>query len=135
MQYTVLEIQSRSLRWTVVIKIRKILQKIRKNFIFLSKRYKAIAVRWCKQPTSNSFETCLYYIYLLKLYHKTIITLLTNNLTNICSEISKIRLILWLVYTSSVRGLEKVGKLGRNECTLHRWPRSPVVRGCSRPYQ
>ena len=73
MQYTVLEIQSRSLRWTVVIKIRKILQKIRKNFIFLSKRYKAIAVCWCKQPTSNSFETCLYYIYLLKLYHKTII--------------------------------------------------------------
>ena len=32
-----------------------------------------------------------------------------------------------MVYTCNVKGLEDVEKLGRNECTLHRWPRSPVT--------
>ena len=43
-------------------------------------------------------------------------------------------MILWMAYTCNVKGLEEVEKLGRNECTLHRWPRSPVMSGCSRPY-
>ena len=45
------------------------------------------------QTTRFSFQTCLYSIYsiyLLKLYDKSIITLLTNDLTNIRGEISKI---------------------------------------------
>ena len=59
-------------------------QKVRATFhsYQLSKRCKAI-VCWCKQPISNNFQTCLYCIYLLKLYDKSIIILLTNDLTNI----------------------------------------------------
>ena len=129
----VLEIHFRSLKYTAVIRIRKNLS----NFPF--KRYEAIrrlaTVCWCKQSTSNSFQTCLYCIYLLKLYDKSIIILLANDLTNICSEISKIRLILWMYFTWNKKGLEEVEKLSRNECTLSRWPRSPVMSDCSRPYR
>ena len=64
---------------------------------------------------------------------KSIIILLKNDLTNICSKISKIRLILSMVYTCNVKGLEEVEKLGRNECTLHRCSRSQVMSNCSRP--
>ena len=92
----------------------------------------------CKQPTSNSFQTSLYCVYLLKLYDKSIIILLTNDSTNTCSKISKIWLILWMVYTcnvkAKVKGLEEVETLGRNECTLHRWSRSPEMRDCRRSY-
>ena len=73
-QYTILEIHFRSLEYTAVIRLRKSLSK----FSFLSSRYKAIIVCWCKQPTSNSFQTCLYCIYLLKLSDRLIITFLTN---------------------------------------------------------
>ena len=59
-------------------------------------------------------------MYLLKLCAKLIIILLTNDLTNICSEISKIRLILWMDSTCKVNRLEEVEKLSRNECNLHR---------------
>ena len=98
----VLETHFGSLKYAIVIRIRKNLS----NFPF--KRYEAIrrlaTVCWCKQSTSNSFQTCLYCIYLLKLYDKSIIILLTNDLTNICSKISKIRLILWMVYTCAAMG-------------------------------
>ena len=94
---------------TTVIRIRKHLN----NFPFLSKRYKAIAVCWCKQPTSKSVQMCLYCMYLLKLYEKIIIILLTNVLVNIGSEIRKIQFILWMVYTYNAKGLEKVEKMGR----------------------
>ena len=59
-------------------------------------------------------------MYLLKLCAKLIIILLTNDLTNICSEISKIRLILWMDSACKVNRLEEVEKLSRNECNLHR---------------
>ena len=59
-------------------------------------------------------------MYLLKLCAKLIIILLTNDLTNICSEISKIRLILWMDSTCKVNRLEEVEKLSRNKCNLHR---------------
>ena len=134
-QYTVLEIQFRSVK-------RMVVTRIRKNFehsLFLSKWYNVITLCWCKQPTSNSFQTCLYRVYLFKLYYKLIIILLTNNLTNICSEISKTWLVLWMVYTcrvkTNVKGPKEVEKLGRNECTLHRWPRSPEMSDCRRSYQ
>ena len=88
---------------------------------------------WCKQPTSNNFQT-LQTVYTYS--NCTIIFILLGNvLANICSEVTKIWLILWMVYTCNVKGLEEVEKLGRNECTLHRWPRSPVMSDCSRPYQ
>ena len=117
-EYMVLEIHFRSLKYTAVIRICKNLS----NFPF--KRYETIrqlvtawnynssmaTMCWCKQPTWNSFQTCLYCIYLLKLYDKLIIILLTNDLTNICSEISQIRLILWKACTSKWKGWSwKVG--------------------------
>ena len=40
-----------------------------------------------------------------------------------------------MVYACNVKGLEEVQMLGKNECTLHRWPRSPVISDCSRPNQ
>ena len=84
--------------------------KISSNFSFLSKRSKAISVCWSKQPTSKSFQMCFYCIYLFKLYDKLIFLLLTIDLTNICSEISEIRLILWMVYTSSVEEVQRAGE-------------------------
>ena len=101
---------------------------ISSNFSFLSKRYKATALCWCKQPTSNSFQTCLYCLYLYKLYDESFVILLANDLINTCGEISKNRFILWMVYACNVKaimkGLEEVEKLVRNESTLHRRPRS-----------
>lgn len=38
--------------------------------------------------------------------------LLTKKLTSICSEISDIRIDLWMAYTRSVEGFEKVEKMG-----------------------
>ena len=52
-QYMVLGIQFRSLKYTAVIRIRKNLS----NFPFIPKRYKARSLCWCKQPASNSFQT------------------------------------------------------------------------------
>ena len=95
-QYTVLGIHFRSLKYTTVIGIRTKLS----NFL-LSKRCKAITVSWCKQPNSNIFQACLYLF-------KSITILLTNDSTNMCCEIRKIRLILWMVYTR-VGGSWKVG--------------------------
>ena len=103
------------------------------------KRFKVITVSWCKQPTSNSFLTCLYCVYLFKLYDKSINILLANDLTNISSDISKHRSILWMVFTcnlkANVKGLEEVENLGRNKGTLHRWPKSPEMCDCRRAYR
>ena len=109
-KYKDLEIQF----WSVNAQLLLGCPKISSNFSFLPKQYKAITVCWCKQPYSKSFQMCLYCIYLLKLYYKSIIILLTNNLTNIWNEISKSRLILWMVYIWNVKRLEEVEKLGRN---------------------
>ena len=134
-QFTVLEIQFQPLNARLLIGY----AKISSNFSFLSKRYKVITeCRW-EHPTSNSFQKCSYSVYLFKLHDSLIIILLTTDLTNICSKISKARLIWWMVYTynvkATVKGLKEVKKLGRNECTLHRWPRSPEMSDCRRPYQ
>ena len=93
-QYTVLEIKFWSLKYRTVVKIRKTLSKF---------------------PTVLShfrqFSNTSDCINLLKLYATSVIILLGNVLVNICSEISKIWLILWMVYTCNVRGLEEVEKL------------------------
>ena len=39
--------------------------------------------------------------------------LLTNDLTNICNEISNNQLILCMAYICNVKGLEEVKKMGR----------------------
>ena len=41
------------------------------------------------KPLRNAFKRIKHYIYLFKLYSISIIILLKNNLTNICSKISK----------------------------------------------
>ena len=58
----------------------------------------------------RSFQTCLCCLYLFKLYKKSTIILLASSLTNIRSEISKIQLILWMIYTCNVEGLQEVKK-------------------------
>ena len=118
-QYTVLEIKFWSLKYRTVVKIRKTLSKF---------------------PTVLShfrqFSNTSDCINLLKLYATSVIILLGNVLVYICSEISKIWLILWMVYTCNVRGLEEVEKLREmNVATLHRWRISPVMNDCSRPHQ
>ena len=51
---------------------------------------------------------------MIKLYDISFIILLTNDITNICSEISKIQVILCMAYTCIVKGLEELEKVGRN---------------------
>ena len=52
-QYTVLEIQFRSLKYTAVIRLRKNLETF--NSYPIDNKVKTVC--WCKQPTSNSFQT------------------------------------------------------------------------------
>ena len=97
-QYTVLEFQFRSVECMVDTKLSK-------NFEQLSFPIQAIqgdTVCWCKQYASKGFQTCLYCIYSFKSYDKSIIILLRNSLTKIWSKITKIRLILWMIYTCNV---------------------------------
>ena len=93
-QYTVLEIKFWSLKYRTVVKIRKTLSKF---------------------PTVLShfrqFSNTSDCINLLKLYATSVIILLGNVLVNICSEISKIWLILWMVYTCSVKRWRKLKSL------------------------
>ena len=96
---------------------------------------KARTVCWCKQPTSNSFQTLqTVYTYsictidqLLSCWEKCFSQYLQQNKQNLIDFMNGLYL--------QCEGLEEVEKLGRNECTLHRWRRSPVMSDCSRPYQ
>ena len=108
-KYTVLEIQFRSLKSTLLVGY----AKISSNFPLSFKQCKAFTVCRCKRTTSKSFQTYLYCIYLFKLYDTSIITLLGDDLTNSCSKISKIWLILGIYYTCNVKGLEEVEKMGK----------------------
>ena len=113
----------------VVTRLRK------KNFSFLSRRHKVVKACWCKQPTSRSFQTCLYCIYLFKMYDKSVIISPTNNWTNIWSDIRNICFILQIDYTCNLKGLEEIEKFSRSEWPLHRWPRSVEMSDYTRPYK
>ena len=92
-----------------------------------------LSVKWLSGCSEvGHYEIYQKYVQVTPSYSNI---LLTNDLTNICSKISKIRLILWMVYKCNVKGLEEVERLVRNKCTLDRWPRSPVMNHCSRPEQ
>ena len=95
--------------------------KIASNYSFPFKRYKTITVCRCTDKPLPK-KTCLYCIYLFKLYDIMTILMLKNNLTNICSEISKIRFILWLASTCNVKGKgsRKLERWVESECTLPR---------------
>ena len=62
------------------------------------------------------------------------ILLLKNNLTNICSKISKIEMNLWMVYTCNMKSSGKYERWEEGECTLHRWPKSWEICGFTRPF-
>ena len=49
---------------------------------------------------------------------------LNYNLTNICSNISKIGVNLWMVHTCNMKSSGKCEILEEGECALHRWPKS-----------
>ena len=51
----------------------------------------------------------------------------TNVSASIWIEMTKMWLILWMVYTYNVKGVEEVEMWARNEFTLHCWPGSPVM--------
>ena len=78
-------------------------------------------------------------VYIYSSYDKSIITLLTNVLVNICSENKQNSIDFMSGWRKgwkwNMKGLEEVEKLGRNECALHCSPKSPVMSDCSRPYQ
>ena len=59
MQYTVLEFQFRSVKYTVVTRLRKNFEQL---FIPIQAIHGDYSV-WSEQPTSQSFQTCLYYAY------------------------------------------------------------------------
>ena len=106
---TKLDIQYNKLYERVGSRIENQGKKVTRNQLFSKK---------CNTPSQrNSFQTCLYCVYLIKLYDNSNIIPLTNGLTSICTEI-----ILRMVFTcnvkANVKGLEEVEKLGRNECTL-----------------
>ena len=100
----VLEIQFWSLKCTAVFRIRN-------NSATFHSYASDTRQEQCTTHSKQSSMTS-NRMYLLKLYEKSIIVLLTNVLVNICCEISKIWLISWMVYACNVEGLEKVEKLG-----------------------
>ena len=63
--------------------------------------------------------TVRYDIYLFKVYIMSIIVLLKNNLTNICSKISKIEINFWMVYTCNMKSSGKDERWEEGKCTLH----------------
>ena len=66
-----------------------------------------------KKPLKNVFKRISHYIYLFKLYSISIILLLKNNLTTICSEVSKIGMnlsIVYIIYTCTMKEFWKVQK-------------------------
>ena len=90
--------------------------RIRKNFEHFHSFLSSSAsdyngwTRW-KETTSKYFETYLALHILIQT-----VLLLKNNLTNVCSEISKIGMNLWMVYTcmqDEYEELWKVKKMGR----------------------
>ena len=111
-EYTVLAIQFRFVKYTVVDRLHKNFEQLFISIQAIQRDYKEITVCWRAQTTSKNFQTCLYCVYLLKLYDISIIIFLKNYLTKICGEISKIWLILWMPYVCRVKVLEEAEKLG-----------------------
>ena len=63
-----------------------------------------------------------------------IILLLKNNLTNICSKISKIEMNLSVVYTCNMKSSGKYERWEEGDCALNHWPKLWEICGCTRPF-
>ena len=79
------------------VKARQLLgcAKISGNVSFPSKRSTWMQSIDQNKPLQKVLKRIQHYTYLFKLYAISIILLLINNLTNICSEISEIWMSLW----------------------------------------
>ena len=73
-------------------------------------------------------------MYLFKSYNISIILLLKINLTNICSEISKTGMNLWMVCTCNMKSSGKYKRWEEGECSLPPWPKSWEICKCTRPF-
>lgn len=94
-EYMILEILFRSEKCMSVTGIRK-------NFRATFSPHPTDTTNYSVPSTSNFFSSCLYCIYLFKLYDIPIIMLLTNKINKFCGEISNSRVILWVVYNCNV---------------------------------
>ena len=84
---------------------------------------------------TNHFKMLLNVFNITYTYSNCIISiilLLKNNLTNICSKKSKIGMNLWMVYTCNMKSSGKYKRWEEGEWTLHRWTKSWEVSGCIR---
>ena len=61
--------------------------------------------------------------------------LLTNNLTNICGDISKFEWFYEWLILAMWKDSTKLKRWVENEWTLHRWPRLAEMSDCSRLFQ
>ena len=98
----VFQIHFRSVKWTAVTKMRQ-------NFEQLF-----IPIQAMEGDYSYSV-TCLYCICLFKLSDTSIVMLQTNNITNIYSEIIKIRVFLWLIL-AMWKSSRKLKRWVKNKC-------------------
>ena len=122
MQYTVLEIQFRFVKCTTVT-VRYVKMS---NISILSHQMMqviAMFILYQNKRLQNAFKG-IYHLF--KLYSISIILLLENNLTNICSKMSKIGMNLWMIYTYNLKSSGKYKRWEDGECTLHHWPISVV---------
>ena len=113
MKTRLLEIQLRSVKCLAVTRMCNDLEK---RFISI-KRGKWLQCLNANKPLQEGFKHIYYNSYLFKCNDISIMLLLTDNLTNICGEIGKIRINLWIIYTDTcnVKELEGV------EQTSGRW--------------
>ena len=103
-QNTVLEVQFRSVKYTVITRIRKNCEQLLIPVQAIQGDYSLLMqTTHVKRIISNSFQMGFDCVYLFRLFDKSIIISLTDDSTNICSEISKIWLILWKVCTWNMK--------------------------------
>ena len=94
---------------------------------FISNKISVILYKVCVREDVFS-TTYTYSTY-------SIVLLLKNNLTNISSKISKIKMSLWMACTCNMKSSGgKYERWEEGECTLRHWPKSWEICGCTTPF-
>ena len=91
------------------------MNRISKDFeqlLFPFKGHKAITVVNVTCQTSETSHLFMLYKQIQVVWY-TNYSVLTNNLSNICAEISKTGFILWMSSTVNVKWLQEFGKKNR----------------------
>ena len=131
--YMVLETWFRSVKcMTVTVRCTKISSiSIPSHNVSQCKR-----LQWLDYMETNHFKMLLNLFSTTYAYSVCIVyqlfDLLKNKLTNIFSKICKIGMNLWMVHTCYVKSSEKYERWEESESTLHRWPKSWEICGCTR---